>query len=327
MKRSHTMQKLLALCLVFSMAFAILAGCAKKEQVPVGTISDFESQAHISVDTSGDASASGDTSKAPPTGDFVVSEKKYDYKDANLMLLYVENQTNRHYNVTINGKYLDENGETIKEESQTYEGFPSGWSNHFIFYPKMAFDSFTYTVDTEEYVPDELTCDESGTPYASFIDFTYEKKLYWTYGGKFVQDGDDPYAATEEVRRLDFDYTMKNSHPTTMISSEFHMLLLDEDGNIYATSFDASELNNEMGLPVSEEAVEGTACGPVGSEDDGKITTSVTVKERKSSDDDTIPENVQGKFTVVFAVLTVNDLYVSWDRQGVLDDILASMSK
>lgn len=319
-------KKTLAILLLFTLLLALLAGCAKKEQIPVGTISDFESQAHISVDTSEEEFASGDTSKAPVSGDFVVSEKKYDYKDANIMLLYVENKTNRHFNVTIHGTYLDENGEVIKEEKQTYEGFPAGWSNHFIFYPKTAFNSFTYTVDTEEYVPDELTCDESGTPYASFIDFTYEKRLYWSYGGFYVRPGDDPYAAAETVRRLDFDYTLNNSHPTTMISAQFHLLLLDEDGNVYATDFDAYEMNYEMGLPVSEEAVIGTACGPLGSEDDGKITTSATVKTQKSSDGDTIPENVQGKFNVVFAVLTVDDLYVSWDRQGVLDDILASMS-
>ena len=160
-------KKILALALIIPLALSLLVGCSGNEGT-AGTISDFESRTHIGVSTPDE---SEDTSREPLTGDFVVSEKKYDYKDANIMLLYVENQTNRHYNVTIKGKYLDENGETIQEETQTFEGFASGWANHFVFYPRKAFASFTYSVDTVEYVPEEHTCDENGTPYSSFIEF------------------------------------------------------------------------------------------------------------------------------------------------------------
>lgn len=152
MKRHHVIQKLFALFLLISMILATLAGCTKEEeQNPAGIISDFESQTHFQVGTSEIESASGDTSNTSVSGEFVVSEKRYSYEGADLMVLYVENQTDRHYNITINGTYLDENGETLKMESQTFEGFAAGWKNNFFFVPEIAFDRFTYTLQVEEY--------------------------------------------------------------------------------------------------------------------------------------------------------------------------------
>lgn len=283
------MKKLLALCLVFSMALALLAGCAKEEQNPAGTISDFESQAHFQPGTSEGEPTSGDTSKAPITGEFVVSEKKYDYKDANLVLLYVENQTKRHYNVTIKGKYLDENGETLKEENQTFEAFPAGWTNNFIFYPKVAFDSFTYELETEEYVNEPLRSDKDGSPLASFIKLTYEKKLFWQ---RVLSDTEPPV----EARMVLFNAEMENSHPTATISAEFHVIVLDAQGEIYVTDYDYVEGGSS-----------GTVAGPVGSEYNGKSRTPIPLMKQEVGADETIPDNVQGVFTAIFAIIDILD--------------------
>lgn len=293
-------RKLLAVLLAFAMALALLAGCAK-DQEKAGTISDFESQAHIGV------SDTGDTSKAPPTGDFVVSEKKYDYNDANLVLLYVENQTNRHYNVTIKGKYLDENGEVIQEETQTFEGFPSGWANNFIFYPRKAFDSFTYTVDTVEYVPDPMTCDETGTPYASYIEFTYEKELEWI---RFLSMEIDP-DERHETRALIFNGDLINRHPTTTISSEFHLLILDANGEIYKTNYDYRD-------SINWPDVDFYVADPVGME---QGHSQVVLKEQERDDDKTIPDTVQGAFTAIFAVTSAIDYTLFREGITIPDDI------
>lgn len=294
MKRYHAIQKLLALCLVFSMTLALLAGCAKKEQTPAGTISEFESQAHFQPGTSGDESVTGDTSKAPVSGEFVVSDKMYDYKDANLVLLYVENQTNRHYNVTVKGKYLDGNGETIEEETQTFEAFPAGWSNHFMFYPKFAFDSFTYELETEEYTKESpesyiVRSDNDGNPLASYMKLNYEKNLYW----------ERCWSHTEpivEARMLLFNVEMENSHPSATISAEFHVILLDAQGEIYLTDYDHPA-----------DGISGTSTGPVGSEDNGKYRTPITLTKQEVGADETIPDNVQGVFTAIFAITNVKD--------------------
>lgn len=306
MKRYHAIQKLLALCLVFSMTLALLAGCAKKEQTPAGTISGFESQAHFQVDTSEGESATGDTSREPLSGEFVVSDKKYDYKDGNLVLLYVENQTNRHFNVTIKGKYLDENGETIEEETQTFEGFPSGWSNHFIFYPKTAFDSFTYELETKEYVPNLITADGDGNPFASYIDLTYQKKLYWMHGGNWMPSDAGPDDSPVSARALCFDYDLVNRHPNATISAEFHLIVLDAEGNVYATDYESMDSLLELGHE-SVEILSGTAAGPIGSEDNGKKSVDALIRFQEKGGDESIPENVQGVFTVIFAITDVVD--------------------
>ena len=276
-------KRIFAFVLLFAMTLSVFSGCDKEEQTSAGTVSDFESQTHIQVSAPAAESTSGDPSNAPVSGEFVVSDKKYAYNDANLVLLNVENKTDRHYNVTIKGKYLDENGETIQEETQTFEAFPSGWSNNFIFYPKIAFDSFTYELETEEYGNDPMLSDADGNPLASYIELTYEKRLYWKRG----------IAGGDESRWLVFDAELKNNHPTVTISAEFHVLVLDTDGNIFITDYDFS--------PVPY-AISGTTAGPVGSEDDGKHLTNIYFLAQEPGLDETIPENVQGVFTAVFAI-------------------------
>ena len=282
-------KRFFAFVLLLAMTLTVLSGCDKEEQTSAGTVSDFESQAHFQVGVSEGESSSGDTSNAPVSGEFVVSDKKYAYNDANLVLLNVENKTDRHYNVTIKGKYLDENGETIKEEEQTFEAFPAGWSNHFIFYPKIAFDSFTYELETEESVPGTMYADESGTPYVSYIELSYEKKLYWQRG---VAGGDEN-GHSIEARNLLFDAEMKNNHPTVTIGADFHVLVLDTDGNIFITDYDYSP------VPYANS---GAITGPVGSEDDGKSLTQICLLQQEPGLDETIPENVQGVFTAIFAI-------------------------
>ena len=282
------MKNALSLLLVCAFCLTILAGCAKKKQTPAGTISEFESQAHIQPGASGDDHASGDTSKAPVSGDFVVSEKKYDYKDANIMVLYVENQTNRHYNVTIKGKYLDENGETIKEEAQTFEGFSAGWANHFIFYPRTAFDSFTYELETEEWAVDPLTGDENG-PYTGYIKFTYSKKLAWKRG---VLGGDEN-GHSIEGRDLWLDHELVSTHPTAPLHGAVRFLILDTDGEIWATSYEDLEKDGIY------TGMKGIACNPPGME---KSYKSIMIKQQAVGEDETIPDNVQGVFTAIVAI-------------------------
>lgn len=299
------MRKILSLLLVCVFCLTILAECKKEEQNPAGTVSDFESQAHFQPETSGDDPASGDMSKAPLSGEFVVSEKKYDYNGANLELLYVENQTNRHYNVTIHGTYLDENGETIEEETQTFEGFPSGWSNNFVFYPRKVFDSFTYIVETEEYVPEKMHADETGTPYASYITFTYEKNLQWMRG--LTLDA-------EEVRKLNFNGSAVSSHSTTPIVVEFHLLILDVNGEIYLTDHEFRDYMEVTGGYTYQ-------ANPVGTEEDHN---GLFLKQQEIGEDETIPETVQGVFTAVFAVIGAYDreewLQKVMDEFGDLDE-------
>lgn len=305
MKRYHVIQKLLVLCIVLSAALAALSGCSKKEGT-AGTVSDFESQAHIQVGTSEDASGE------PFSGEFVVSEKKYDYNGANLMLLYVENQTNHHYDITIHGTYLDENGEIIEEESQTFEGFASGWSNNFIFYPRKAFDSFTYELETVESAGVTYlagypikTTDENGTPLVSYLtEFTYEKELKWMRDSYIDSNPEN----TRNIRGLNFTGHVSCKPVNCDIKVGFQLLILDENGEIYITTYDwrDSEWNIardgvlSIGLPDESgysAVIEGDEIG----------SHAVVLKNQEIGEDETLPDTVQGKLTAIFAVTRVYD--------------------
>ena len=320
MKQYITFQtkKILAFVLIIPLTISLLVGCSG-EQEKAGTISDFESRTHIGVSTPDE---SEDTSREPLTGDFVISEKKYDYNGANLELLYIENQTNRHYDITIHGTYLDENGETIEEETQTFECFASGWSNNFIFYPRKAFDSFTYTVDMVETkgVTKIAGCpiktvDENGIPLVSYLtEFTYEKELKWMRFTYMAINPDERY----DTRGLNFSGNVFCRPVSTEIKVHFNLLILDENGEIYITNFDYrdSDYNgtNEWaiaeGLPLTEgfsAIIEGDEVWP----------ERVILKAQDIGGDETIPDTVQGKLTAIFAVTQVYD-WNEWYEHATL---------
>lgn len=274
--------------MVAVMLLTLLAGCAGQEEKPPENISDFESQAHIQVSVPEDESTPEEASQTPITGEFVVSEKKYDYKDSNMMLLYVENQTNRNFRVTINGKYLDEKGNVIEEETQTFDAFPAGWSNHFIFYPRRAFDSFTYELETESYDPTKVmksyaderillaTADSDGVPLASHIELSYGK-LFW---GRSLIFSDENY---EEARALYYHANMTNNHPTMTIAASYHVLILDANGGISLADYDYYDslgYSNSSGFSVGV---------PKGSEENIK---HVLLKEQSRGGDESIPETL-----------------------------------
>lgn len=319
MKRYNSMEKIFAMLLSVTILLALFAGCSKPKEGTAGTISEFESQAHIQVSTPEDASGepSGDTSKAPLSGEFVVSEKKYDYNDANLELLYVENQTDRNYDITIHGVYLDENGETIEEETQTFEGFASGWSNHFIFYPRKAFDSFKYTVDMVEAsgvtkVEKEQikTVDKDGVPLVSYLtEFTYENELRWERGISSEIDPD----ARREIRDLVFIGHAFCRPVSTEIEVFFNLLILDENGEIYITNFDYRDsdyaaVSRNAAAMMGGSFTEGYSAIVEGAEIG---TSQVILKAQEKGEDETIPDTVQGKFTAIFAVTQVFD-WTDW---------------
>ncbi len=84
-------------------------------------------------------------------GQFTAKEKTYDYNGANVSILQVENLSDTAYTVTITGKFKDSNGNVLKTESKTFEGFPGGWSNYFVFQPGIKYSSASWQMTAEEY--------------------------------------------------------------------------------------------------------------------------------------------------------------------------------
>lgn len=107
-----------------------------------------ETSDNASTDVNEDTSDPGKTEQADG---FMIKDKKYSYEGTDLVILDVKNQTDKNYTLTINGSYLDKDGNVIKTETQTFEGFCAGLQNYFLFQPKITFDKFTYTVEMVEY--------------------------------------------------------------------------------------------------------------------------------------------------------------------------------
>lgn len=311
-------KKKLSLCLVLVMLITLFAACSEKqEQNPQGQVSDLSEEVHFNVseilvndesskvtetsDTStsdvsddkssmetpsqDEATSSPNETSAIVTGEFVVSEKKYTYKDEDLMLLFVKNQTGGHYDLTINGKYLDVDGKVIKEESKTYIGFPDGWSNYFIFRPEEMFDDFEYSLSVKPCDTSNKVYFNNGEPLTQYIDLTYEKTLYWQRGFPGNRD-------------LVFNYKLINRHTSVTVAFDCHVLVLDEQGEIYAMDYDF--------LKVFQNGKTNTSTPPVGVPNDD--FPRVGLRSQAKGLDETIPENIQGKFTAIFAIESVVDL-------------------
>jgi len=97
-----------------------------------------------------------DKDPIPTTGKLVIKEKKYDYNGANVMILNVENQSNKNLNLTISAKYLDASGKIIYAENRKIEGFPANYQNYVVLQPGIKFDKFTYEVKTSSYSGETL---------------------------------------------------------------------------------------------------------------------------------------------------------------------------
>lgn len=170
------MKKLITCILIVTFALVCLCAC-KEEDTPkieiVNPTPSYDSESRIMVDTSEerhDEEASSGLNEVSDTqinqGGFVVKEKKYTYKGTDHVFLFAENQTDKNYTVTVTGTYYDKDGNALKTEQHTFEGFGAGLANCFLFSPDMTFDSFAYTLDAMEY---------SGVCYANHIEMKFSK--------------------------------------------------------------------------------------------------------------------------------------------------------
>ena len=84
-------------------------------------------------------------------GKFVAKDKTYAYQGNNVTIIKLENQSEVNCTVTIHAKFLSADETVLKTETQSFEGFPAGWQNYFVFMPGMKYDTMEYTLDIEQY--------------------------------------------------------------------------------------------------------------------------------------------------------------------------------
>ena len=139
------MKKLLTLVLAILLCLSVFAGCNTPQtpqtpddtntpEPPEDVIDDYDNENEINT-----------------VGKFVAKDKTYAYQGNNVTIIKLENQSEVNCTVTIHAKFLSASGTVLKTETQSFEGFPAGWQNHFVFMPQIQYDAMEYTLDIEQY--------------------------------------------------------------------------------------------------------------------------------------------------------------------------------
>lgn len=163
------MKKLIAVILTLNLVCVIFAGCSDNQESMYSIDSyDNESRFLPSVEGSEENNSENPDESRKPEGNsndgFLVKDKKYSFEGNDLVILSVENQSDKTYSVTITGSYLDKNGKTLKTETQTFDQYYPGYSNYHLFKPDFTFDSFSYSLSFESY---------TGELYAERLTFSF----------------------------------------------------------------------------------------------------------------------------------------------------------
>lgn len=190
------MKKILTLTLAILLYLSVFAGCntpqtpddSNTPEPPKDVIDDYDNENEIEVEIGGDDEGNKnnennnnqnenkpddegkDPDKQPVTGPehtntigkFVAKDKTYAYQDNNVTIIKLENQSEANCTVTINAKFLSADGTVLKTETQSFEGFPAGWQNHFVFMPQIQYDAMEYTLDVKQYTGEMYFTSTSG---------------------------------------------------------------------------------------------------------------------------------------------------------------------
>lgn len=167
-------------------------------------------------------------SEETPDGSFLVKQKKYSYHEKDLILLDVTNETDKNYTVSIVGSYLDKDGNVLKTETQTVEGFAAKYQTYFLFMPKINFDAFSYEIALTPY---------AGECLAAEIDVLDGKRRIdlWKTG-------------TMHQLIASIEYQNKSGRPLT---AALTCIFFDKNGEIFY-----------IGMPGIKEAPAGGVAGP-----------------------------------------------------------------
>ena len=156
------MKKILTLTLAILLCLSAFAGCntpqtpddSNPPEPPKDVIDDYDNENEIDT-----------------VGKFVAKDKTYAYQGNNVTIIKLENQSEVNCTVTIHAKFLSADGTVLKTETQSFEGFPAGWQNHFVFMPQIQYDTMEYTLDVEEYTGEMYFTSTSGYVLGEIYEF------------------------------------------------------------------------------------------------------------------------------------------------------------
>ena len=150
------MKKTLVIVFTLVLTLTAFAGCSENgEELNIYSEASYDNESKFVPEeeskesTTSESVVSGEEN-VPLSGEFVVKDKKYTFEGNDLVIVSVENKTNKNYSVTITGTYLDKGGNVLKTETQTFDQYSAGYNGYFMFKPDLQFDKFTYEFKTKE---------------------------------------------------------------------------------------------------------------------------------------------------------------------------------
>ena len=170
----------------------------------------------------------------PTTGNLVVKEKKYDYKGANVMIMNIENQTDKNITLTITAEFKDSKGNVLKTETRKVEGFPANYRNYVVFQPGIKFDKFTYEIKTSSF---------SGTTYAKYLAFDTETTAKLIACISKPDEGE--YPKGQERAGISFRVRSANTYNATLYV-DWDEIFFDNKGNIYYIGEFGGAISNQF---------------------------------------------------------------------------------
>ena len=150
------MKKAITFLLALLLCLTTFAGCNTPQtpddtntpEPPEDVIDDYDNENEIDI---GGEHPEASSEHANIVGKFVAKDKTYAYQGNNVTIIKLENQSEANCTVTIHAKFLSASGTVLKTETQSFEGFPAGWQNHFVFMPQIQYDAMEYTLDVKQY--------------------------------------------------------------------------------------------------------------------------------------------------------------------------------
>lgn len=183
---------------------------------------------------------------------FAVKEKKLIHDDKEILLLRVENTTDKTYSASITVNYHDENGKVIKTQVQSYDWFVAGYYKYFLFRPGKSFENYSYDIEFAESdgeVP-IITCGViSSNVSASYIGYLDENMLVPHFTYKLCTKNEGGFPVQLVLACLEFDengelFDIRNSGmPVRLMDDEYLVKSIEgynslEDGLDNAYRFD-----------------------------------------------------------------------------------------
>ena len=245
------MKKVLSIVLAIISVAALFVGCGKKYKDPYADVEKTRIEINGQSDT------------------LLEWDNKYDYNGSTVVLIWLENNSEKAYTVEVICKYEDSAGNEITSESNSFSGLSAGCRNCFIFKPRVPFETYSFSVNATPY--------EGETKLEYFEPDPYCK-------AKYEADPIDIYEQAEKIRLCaTYSYKINNSGNTDL-SYDVDMIIFDRNGKL----FDIHPLNGTL---------------TPGKHDNGTRTSfdDIIWEEGMKT-----PDELKGDLEVVFSVHSLN---------------------